>query len=93
MEFVQDPNGRLVAVVWGRENGLQGGKGTVEKVKQIETTGEFEATNDNFGFDGMCGPSKNAIAYYRKSQGSIAIATARENGTLRMPWNPLAKWT
>ena len=73
-------------------NGLEQGKGTVEKLNQIETTGEFPATNEWMGFDGMCGPSKTAVVYYRNGSG-ISIATAREQGTVRLPWNPLARWT
>lgn len=91
MEFVQ-PQGRILAVVWGRGNGLEGGKGKIEKLKEIETTGEFQATNDWMGFDGWCGPAKTAITYYREANGQVKIATAREPGTCRLPWNPLARW-
>jgi hypothetical protein len=93
MKFIQDPRSRVIAVVWGMRNGLEDGKGPIVKLQQIESTGEFPATNDWFGFDGMCGPSKNAIVYYRTHNGGVAISTAREGGTVRMPWNPLAKWT
>ncbi|KAE8446366.1 hypothetical protein EG329_012115 [Mollisiaceae sp. DMI_Dod_QoI] len=92
MEFIQNPNCRIVALVWGTGNGIEGGKGPVEKLKEIEMTGEFQATNQWMGFDGMCGPSKTAITYYRTERGEIKIATAREGGTVRLPWNPLAKW-
>jgi len=93
MEFVQDPRSRIVALVWGTGNGLEHGNGKLEKLKQIETTGEFDATNAWMGFDGMCGPAKTAVVYYRTHNGGVAIACARENGTCRLPWNPLAKWT
>lgn len=94
MEFVQDPNqSRIIALVWGEGNGLDGGQGKLEKLKQIETTGEFDATNGWMGFDGMCGPAKTAVVYYRAPHGGVAIACARENGTCRLPWNPLARWT
>lgn len=94
MEFVQDPNqSRVIALVWGMENGLEGGKGKLEKLKQIETSGEFDATNAWMGFDGMCGPAKTAVVYYRAHNGGVTIACARENGTCRLPWNPLARWT
>jgi hypothetical protein len=89
MNFVKQ--GRVVAVVWGNRNGLEDGKGEMEKLKQIEMTGEFPATNDWMGFDGMCGDWKTAIVYYRAGN-EIRFAHARENGTVRMPWNPLAKW-
>ncbi len=93
MEFVQDPRSRTVAIVWGTGNGLDQGKGKLEKLKQIETTGEFDATNAWMGFDGMGGNWKTAVVYYRTRNGGVAIACARENGTCRLPWNPLAKWT
>jgi hypothetical protein len=93
MEFIQDPRSRIVALVWGTGNGLDGGKGKLEKLRQIETTGEFDATNDWMGSDTMRGWSKTAIAYYRTSRGGVAVACARETGTCRLPWNPLAKWT
>ena len=75
----------------GTGNGLDNGKGKVEKLNQIETTGEFPANNDWFGFDPFW-VKKTAVVYYRAGHG-IAIATARENGTCRLPWNPLAQWT
>jgi hypothetical protein len=94
MEFVQDLNqSRIIAIVWGEGNGLEGGKGKVEKLREIESSGEFDATNAWMGFDGMCGPAKTALVYYRAQNGGVAIASARENGTCRLPWNPLAKWT
>jgi hypothetical protein len=92
MKFIQDNRSRVIAVVWGTGNGLEKGKGPIVKLQQIETTGEFPATNDWFDFDGMHGPAKNAIVYYRAGNG-VAISTAREGGTVRMPWNPLARWT
>ena len=93
MEFVQDPRARVVAVVWGMGNGLGGGKGPVAKLQELETTGEFQATNGWMGFDGMCGPAKTAVVYYRTGHGGIGVVAARENMTCRLPWNPLARWT
>ncbi len=94
MEFVnKDPRSRIVALVWGFRNGLEGGKGKFEKLKQLETTGEFPATDDWMGFDGWCGHLKTSIVYYRNGRGGISIAGARQGGTCRLPWNPLAKWT
>jgi hypothetical protein len=93
MEFVQDPRSRIIALVWGFGNGLEQGKGKIEKLRQIETTGEFDATNSWMGFDGMCGPAKTSVVYYRTGHGGVAIACAREGGTCRLPWNPLARWT
>jgi hypothetical protein len=91
MEFVHQ-RGRVVAMVWGTGNGLENGKGPIVKLQEIEETGEFQATNEWMGFDGMCGPAKTAITYYRAPNGQVKIATAREGGTVRLPWNPLAKW-
>jgi hypothetical protein len=88
MAFIKQGS-RVVAVVWGTDNGLKNGE--LEKLKQIETTGEFQATNDWFGFDGMWPDTKTAIVYYRAGN-EIRFAHARENGTVRLPWNPLARW-
>lgn len=93
MEFVQDPRARVVAVIWGKGNGLEGGKGRMAKMQEIETTGEFQATNDWMGFDGMCGPAKTAVVYYRTGGGGVGVVGAREGMTCRLPWNPLARWT
>jgi hypothetical protein len=93
MKFIQDQRSRVIAVVWGTGDGLAGGKGALVKLQEIESSGEFPATNDWMGFDGMCGPAKTAVAYYRTAHGGVAISCARENGTVRMPWNPLARWT
>lgn len=94
MKFIQDAGrSRIIAVVWGTGNGLEGGKGPIVKMQEIESTGEFPATNGWMGFDGMCGPAKTAIVYYRAHNGGVAISTAREGGTVRLPWNPLARWT
>jgi hypothetical protein len=94
MDFIQDPRQcRIIALVWGHGNGLEHGRGKIEKLRQIDTTGEFDATEDWFGFDGLRGCSKTAVTYYRLPNGRVATACARQNGTCRLPWNPLAKWT
>ncbi|KUJ23820.1 uncharacterized protein LY89DRAFT_776059 [Mollisia scopiformis] len=83
MSFIQAPNSRVMGVVWGRGNALE--KGTVEKLKEIETTGEFQATNEWAGFDDMWGPGKVAVAYYRTQNGEVKFAAAREGRTCRLP--------
>jgi hypothetical protein len=83
----------VIAVVWGSCNGLEGGKGPIAKLHEIETTGEFQATNDWIGFHGWCGPSKMAVVYYQTGNDGVAISVARESMTCRMPWNTLARWT
>jgi len=32
------------------------------------------------------------VCFYRTHHGAVGIAHARHSGTLRLPWNPLAKW-
>lgn len=36
---------------------------------------------------------KVLTVYYRADDGSIAMKSCREGGTVRLPWNPLAKWS
>ncbi|CZR56123.1 uncharacterized protein PAC_06011 [Phialocephala subalpina] len=91
MSYIQAPNSRIVAVVWGRGNALD--KDATEKLTEIETTGEFQASIDWAGFDDLWGPGKVAVAYYRTANGEVKFAAAREGGTCRLPWNPLAKWS
>jgi hypothetical protein len=100
MAFIQDKPGKLVALVWGFNNGLMGGEGPVAKKEKIETLGEFPVTNGGMGGNGYeslgylpSGIPKAAIAYYRAEDGVVKFASGREGGTCRMPWNPLAKWT
>jgi hypothetical protein len=100
MAFIQDEPGKLVALVWGFNNGLVGGEGVVAKKERIETTGEFPVNDTWMGGNGYQrfkwpdgNAPKTAIAYYRAEGGVIKFASGREGGTCRMPWNPLAKWT
>jgi len=46
---------------------------------------------DGGGFWGW--EKKTLICYYRTPQGGVGIGHGREGGTLRLPWNPLAKWS
>ena len=32
------------------------------------------------------------VCFYRTHFGGVGIGHARSGGTLRLPWNPLAKW-
>ncbi|PMD44479.1 hypothetical protein L207DRAFT_579420 [Hyaloscypha variabilis F] len=100
MAFIQDKPGKLVALVWGFNNGLMGGEGPVAKKEKIETLGEFPVNNGWMGGNGYdrlgylpSGIPKAAIAYYRAEDGVVKFTSGREGGTCRMPWNPLAKWT
>ncbi len=36
---------------------------------------------------------KVLVVYYRTPKGGVAVKTAREGGTLRLPWNKLAQWS
>jgi hypothetical protein len=100
MAFIQDKPGKLVALVWGFNNGLVGGEGLVAKKEKIEMSGEFPVNNTWMGGNGYqclgCHQNSNpkaAVAYYRAEGGVIKLTSGREGGTCRMPWNPLAKWT
>ncbi|KAF8850310.1 hypothetical protein BDZ45DRAFT_696847 [Acephala macrosclerotiorum] len=90
MSYIQPPNSRVIAVVWGTGNALD--KDTTKKLTEIETTGEFQANTSWAGFDNLWGVGKVAVAYYRTANGEIKFAAARDGGTVRLPWNPLAKW-
>jgi hypothetical protein len=94
-EFVQRPESRVVALVWGTRNALQEmetstGRSAGMKMMEVEREGRLEASNAWMGFDGLPGKSKMAVVYYRNGDGRVSIATAREGETLRLPWNAFA---
>jgi len=63
-----------------------------ERVSKLETDGELDCSGlGNGGFYGW--EQRNLICYYRTPHGGIGIGHGREDGTLRLPWNPLAKWS
>jgi len=63
-----------------------------ERVAKLETAGELDCSDLG---DGGFYPwqQRTLICYYRTPQGGVAIGHGREGGTLRLPWNPLAKWS
>lgn len=91
--FVQSPNNRIVAMVWGTKNALADhpenttGRNAGMKMMEVEREGRFEASNAWMGFDGLPNTEKMAVVYYRNQDGSIGVLTAREGETLRLPWN------
>jgi len=94
-EFVQTPQSRVVALVWGVRNALEEmrvstGRSAGMKAMEIEREGRLEATNAWMGFDGNENQVKMAMCFYRHQDGSVGVATAREWETLRLPWNTFA---
>lgn len=62
--------------------------------QQLETAGEMEASKETLGDgDWYSWEHRTLNCFYRDDHGNIAIVSCREGGTLRMPWNPLAKWS
>ena len=61
-----------------------------ERVEKLEKEGELDCRD--LGHGGWWG-TKNLICYYRTPNGGVAIGHGREGGTMRLPWNPLAKWS
>ncbi|KAH7190007.1 hypothetical protein BKA60DRAFT_586621 [Fusarium oxysporum] len=89
MEFCQAPPSPIIAVVWGYENAL-----TRARIEQLEKEGELDGTGDTLGAGGFWGwEPKTLVCYYRTNEGDVGIAYCRDGGTIRLPWNPLAKWT
>jgi len=63
-----------------------------ERVEKLETDGELDCSG--LGVGGFYGwEARNLICYYRASNGGVGIGHGREGGTMRLPWNPLAKWS
>lgn len=61
--------------------------------QQLDTVGEMEASFDALGEGGFYSWQNRTLScFYRNENGTISIVTCREGGTLRMPWNALAKW-
>jgi len=87
MAFLNKDPGRIMCLVWGNNSVL-----SKDRVDRLEREGELDCEGlGNGGFYGW--ESKSLICYYRPPQGGIAIAHARQGQTLRLPWNPLAKWS
>jgi len=60
----------------------------------LEKEGELEAKKEQLG-EGLwySWDPRVLVCLYHDGNGGVGIATAREGGTLRLPWNPLAKWS
>ena len=65
---------------------------SADRVEKLEKEGELDCKDlANGGFYPW--ETRNLICYYKDPQGGIGIGHGREGGTLRLPWNPLAKWS
>lgn len=68
------------------------GKTSDLRIEKLEKEGELDCKDlDNGGW--WAWEPRTLICFYRGPQGGIEIGHAREGGTLRLPWNPLAKWS
>ncbi|CAH0057548.1 unnamed protein product [Clonostachys solani] len=89
MDFCHAPPSRIVACVWGTENAL-----TTQRLEKLEQEGEMEGSAGILGNGGFWAwELKALICYYRTETGSVDIKFCRDGGTIRLPWNPLAKWS
>ncbi|RTE83063.1 hypothetical protein BHE90_002397 [Fusarium euwallaceae] len=89
MEFCQPPPSRIIACIWGCENSL-----TQPRIQQLEKDGEMEGSKETLGRGGFWDwEPRTLVCYYRTETGAVGIAYCREGGTIRLPWNPLAKWS
>ena len=67
------------------------------RAEKLEKEGELE-TNDlgdcgHFIGTGGMEALPVLVCLYRNDFGGISIGSARCGGTMRLPWNPLAKWS
>ncbi|CEJ92410.1 hypothetical protein VHEMI08064 [[Torrubiella] hemipterigena] len=89
MDFCQPPPARIVCCIWGVANAT-----SAANSQQLETAGEMEASKETLGDgDWYSWEHRTLNCFYRDDHGNISIVSCREGGTLRMPWNPLAKWS
>ncbi|KAH7232159.1 uncharacterized protein BKA55DRAFT_667261 [Fusarium redolens] len=88
MGFCHGPPSRVIACVWGVENPL-----TVPLLEQLEKHGEMEGSDATLGDGGFWREPKTLVCYYRTRTVGVGIAFCRQGGTIRLPWNPLAKWS
>lgn len=87
MMFVNKNPGRIVSLIWGQASVL-----TDLRIEKLEKDGELDCKD--LGDGGWWGwEPRTLICYYRSPDGTIKGCHAREGGTLRLPWNPLAKWS
>jgi hypothetical protein len=65
-----------------------------ERVEKLETDGELDCSGlDYGGYRNYESWGVSMVCYYRTSDGGVGVGYARPGGTLRLPWNPLAKWS
>lgn len=63
------------------------------RIEQLEKEGELDGTGDSLGAGGFWAwEPKTFVCYYKTDTGDVGIACCRDGGTIRLPWNPLAKW-
>jgi hypothetical protein len=74
--------GKIMAVIWGLRDGLQGESGEFRKAA-IEICKSFKCTNDWFGFDGYPNEVKSCTVFLRDGDGVRAV-TAREGDNLSL---------
>lgn len=62
--------------------------------QQLETEGEIECNAEGLGEGGFWSwEPRNLVCYWRNDAGDVQITCGKEGGTMRMPWNALAKWS
>jgi hypothetical protein len=66
---------------------------SVPLLEQLEKHGEMEGSDATLGDGGFWREPKTLVCYYRTRTGGVGIAFCRQGGTIRLPWNPLAKWS
>ena len=64
-------------------------------VETLEKDGEMQARDlgDHWLCPVLCNCSSTLVVFYRTEDGHIGVASAKSGMTLRLPWNPLAKWS
>ena len=105
MSFVNKKPGRILCLIWGQESVLKyvtpplivrceilTNRNSDARIEKLEKEGELDAKGLGDG-KWWAWEQRVLVCYYRGPNGNIQIAHAREGGTLRLPWNPLAKWS
>lgn len=68
--------------------------GRTQRLEKLEQEGEMEGSASILGDGGFYGwEPKALVCYYRTEAGNVDIKFCRDGGTIRLPWNPLAKWS
>ncbi|KAJ2967801.1 hypothetical protein NQ176_g9493 [Zarea fungicola] len=88
MDFCQAPPSRVIALLWGITDAS-----TLGRRQQIEKDGEMESAQDQLGDGGFWAwEPRTLVCYWRADDGQVHVTISKQGGTLRMPWNSLAKW-